>query len=144
MTDQELVEDPFTGHWTLNHAASRFTMPAPMEWTQAIEVTADGLRAYERIVAVNGAVSEHAIEARFDGADYEVHGSPLVDTVAYTRPGPARIDGVARKAGVEVFRESVAVTADGQTLTTTISVQRPDGSTAASVAVFNRAGENAS
>jgi hypothetical protein len=128
----------FTGHWTLNHAASRFTMPAPMEWTQAIEVTAGGLRAYERIVAANGAVSEHAVDARFDGADYDVHGSPLVDTVAYTRPGPGQIDGIARKAGVEVFRETVTVTPDGLTLTTTISVQRSDGRTMDSVAVFDR------
>ena len=116
-------------------------MPEPAEWTQVVEVWADGLRAYERIVAGNGAASEHAVDARFDGADYPVHGSPLVDTVAYTRPGPGRIDGVARKAGTVVFTETVVVTADGATMTTTITMQRPDGSVLETVAVFDRLSE---
>jgi hypothetical protein len=134
--------DPFTGHWTLNHAASRFTVPAPAEWTQELEVSADGLRAFERIVAASGATSEHAVEARFDGSEAVVLGSPAVDTIAYTRPEPARIDGVARKAGEVVFRETVAVSADGTTLTTTLVIQRPDGTAVESVAVFSRSSDS--
>ena len=133
--------DLFTGRWTLNHAASSFTIPAPLEWTQVIEVWADGLRSYERVVGANGGVSEHAVDGRFDGAEYPVHGSPAVDTIAYTRPGPGQIDGVARKAGAVVFRETVTVTSDGGTMTTALSIPRPDGTSLDSVAVFDRLGD---
>ena len=92
--------DPFTGFWTLNPAESRFTVPAPVDWTQDIEASAEALR-----------------------------------------PHPARIDGIARKAGAVVFRESMTVSADGNALTTTLVIQRPDGSAVESVAVFNRASE---
>jgi hypothetical protein len=134
--------DPFTGHWTLNLAASRFTVPAPAEWTQDLEVYAEGLRAYERIVGATGAESQHAVEARFDGSEAVVMGSPLVDTIAYTRPAPTRIDGVARKSGAVVFRETITVSADGETLTTALVMLRSDGSPVESVAVFTRASEH--
>src|SRR5688572_21171263 len=130
------MRDPFTGHWTLNPAESRFTVPPPAEWTQDIKVTADGLRTHERMVGADGTVSEYSVEARFDGAEYPVTGSPLVETMAYARPEPNRIDGVGRKAGAVVFRE-VAM-ADGETLTMAIAIPRPDGSTAEAIVVFRR------
>jgi hypothetical protein len=131
--------DLFTGHWTLNHEASRFAIAAPAEWTQDIEASADRLCARERIVSLAGAVSEHSIDARFDGAESPVTGSPLVDTMAYTRTGPRRIDGVARKSGVVVFRETVIVSDDGDTMAARLAIQRPDGGTLETVAVFDRA-----
>jgi hypothetical protein len=130
--------DPFTGDWTLDPDASRLSVPAPEEWTQAIEASAEGLRVRERIVGAAGAVTEHAIDARFDGAEYAVTGSPLVETMTYTRPGPRRIDGVARKAGVVIFRETVVVSDDGDTMAAMVAIQRPDGTTIESVAVFSR------
>jgi hypothetical protein len=83
-------------------------------------------------------VSEHAIDARFDGAEYAVTGSPLVDTMAYARPAPHRIDGIARKADVVVFRETIIVSDDGETMAAMVAIQRPGGGTVESVAVFHR------
>ena len=132
------MTDPFTGQWTLDHEASRFAVPAPAECTQNIEASADGMRAAERIVSATGAVIEQSVDARFDGAEYTVIGSPFVDTMTYTRPTPRRIDGVARKARVVVFTETVVVSDDGQTLTAMIAFQLPDGRARESVAVFTR------
>jgi hypothetical protein len=132
------VTDPFTGQWTLDHEASRFAVPAPTECTQDIEASADGIRATERIVAATGAIIEHSVDARFDGAEYTVSGSPFVDTMTYTRPTPRRIDGVARKAGVVVFTETVVVSDDGETLAAMLAFRLPDGRTRESVAVFTR------
>jgi hypothetical protein len=130
--------DPFTGHWTLDHESSRFAVPAPAECTQDIEASADGMRVTERIVGATGAVIEHSVDARFDGAEYAVNGSPFVDTMTYTRPSLRRIDGVARKAGVVVFTETVVVSDDGETLAAMIAFRLPDGRTRESVAVFTR------
>ena len=90
------------------------------------------------MVAADGAVIEYSVEARFDGAEYPVTGSPLVETMSYTRPEPNRIDGVARKAGVVVFAETVVVSDDGETLAAMIAFRLPDGRTRESVAVFTR------
>ena len=130
--------DPFTGHWTLDHDVSRFAASAPAAWTQEIVASGEQLQARERVVNAAGAVSEHSIEARFDGAEYPVNGSPFVDTMTYTRPGPRRIDGVARKSGVVVFRETVIVSDDGETLAARLAIERPDGGLLESVAVFHR------
>ena len=130
--------DPFTGYWTLDLESSRFAVPAPAECTQDIEASADGIRATERIVSAAGAVIEHSVDARFDGAEYAVTGSPFVETMTYTRHGLRRIDGVARKAGVVVFTETVVVSDDGETLAAMIAFRLPDGRTRESVAMFTR------
>ena len=130
------MTDPFTARWQFDSALSRFTGPAPAEWTQDIEMTADGLRTRERMVGADGTVSEYSVEARFDGKEYPVTGSPLVETMSYTRPEPNRIDGVGSKAGTVVFRE-VAMT-DGQTLTMALAIRRPDGNEAEAIVVFRR------
>ncbi len=132
--------DPFSGHWVIDVTASHFSGPIPAEWTQDIAASADGLRARERVVAGDGSVSEYSLEARFDGAEYPVTGSPLVDTMSYARPGPHRIDGAGHKGGAVVFLEVVVVAADGQALTMALAIPRPDGSTAEAVLVFRHAG----
>ena len=132
--------DPFTGHWVIDLQASQFVGPVPAEWSHDIEASADSIRGRERVVGSDGTVSEYSLEARFDGAEYPVTGSPVVDTMSYARPNLRRIDGAGHKAGKVIFLEVVVVTEDGQTLTMAIAVPRADGTTGEAVLVFRLAG----
>ena len=131
--------DPFTGRWVVDLKESRFVGPVPAEWTQDIEASDTRIHARERVVAKDGTVSEYSVDAGFDGAEYPVTGSPLVETMSYARPEPSRIDGVGHKAGKVVFLE--VVMADGDTLTMALAIPRPDGSAVEAVVVFRRQDE---
>ena len=130
--------DPFSGTWTLVPGDSQWPGPPPRVWAQDITCDADHLLVGERIVAATGEPTDHQIDARFDGHEYDVIGSALVDTIAYTRSAPLRIEGVARKSRRIVFHEIIAVSTDHRRLTQTISFADPNGQTIDATAVFER------
>jgi hypothetical protein len=131
-------EDPFTGTWNLSVADSHLPGLAPIHWTQDIDASAQRIRVKENIVSADGGEKSHVVDAQFDGVDYPVSGSPLVDTIAYTRPGPYRIEGTARKAGSVIFTEVVIDASDLSSLTMTFSIRGRGGHTANNIAVFIR------
>jgi hypothetical protein len=132
------TSDFFTGTWRFSHAESRWFDRAPLEWSQAIDVSDDGVRVIETIVPVDGVPTRHTVDAKFDGTEYPVRGSSAIDTIAYARPEAFRIEGTARKGGRVAFREVVAVCPDRDTLTMTVSLQGRDGRSVEGVAVFRR------
>ena len=71
----------------------------------------------EEIVHADGSRTEPSLHAAFDGRDYEVTGSPVVDTIAYVRHDAHTITGVGKKGGEVSLRETASVSPDGATLT---------------------------
>ena len=126
--------DPFTGTWLFSAERSKLSTPAPASWTQRIIATHDGVDVREEIVQPGGSVSLVTFQARFDGGDYPVAGSPEVDSVAYTRIDRNRIEGTGRKNGRMALRESVSV-ADS-TLTLAYSLYNDAAEESSGVAVF--------
>jgi hypothetical protein len=133
-----MTDDPFSGSWTILPARSRLAGPPPGRWTQTIAVAGESLQIREEITGVDGRSFTVTVDAAFDGRDYPVHGSPLVDTIAYARPSPRRIEGIARKEGRVVLTESVTVSDDAHTLTMGYVMRLPDGREVNRVAVFER------
>ena len=105
---------------------------------QQVDASDEALRVRERIVTAGGDETNYDVSARFDGAEYPVTGSPMVDTMAYMRSGPLRIDATGRKGSIEVFREIVTVSADAATLQLALSLRGADGRLIEGVAVFER------
>jgi hypothetical protein len=99
-------EDSFTGRWRLNPQASRVS-PAITSWMQEIAVDGDAISVREEIIRSDGGVTRLSVEARFDGVEYPVLGSPVVDAIAYSRPDRCKIVGVGTKGGVVVLTETV-------------------------------------
>jgi hypothetical protein len=110
----------------------------PRRWTETLDVGEETISVKEEIAGVDGRTLVVTVDGAFDGRDYHVNGSPLADVIAYTRPGPHRFDGVAKKDGRVVLTESVTVSEDGRTLTMGYVVRLPDGRDVTSVAVFKR------
>jgi hypothetical protein len=106
-------EDPFTGAWTCNSQRSTLSTPPPGRWTQRIDVTTDEVTLHEAIVSSDGAQSIVAVRARFDGQDDPVSGSPVADTIAYTRVNTHTISGTAKKNGNISIRETLTASPEG-------------------------------
>ena len=130
--------DPFSGFWTLVPGESKLAGPMPRRWTETLDVAEETISVKEEIAGADGRTLVVTVDGAFDGHDYRVNGSPLADVIAYARPGPHRIDGVAKKDGRVVLTESVTVSEDGRTLTMGYVMRLPDGRDVASVAVFKR------
>jgi hypothetical protein len=133
-----MIEDPFSGFWTLVPEDSRLPGPVPRKWTEALDVGNERISVREEIDSADGRTLTVTIDAAFDRREYQVSGSPLADVIAYTRPERNRIDGVAKKAGRVVLTESVTVSQDGRSLTMGYVMRLPDGRDVTSVAVFKR------
>lgn len=130
-----LAADPFSGVWKLNLAKSKLPPPAPQSQTVRSEADAGGIRVREEVVNDKGERLNVSVDARFDGKDYAVTGTPFADTVAYRRLDSRTLKGTVKKAGNVVLLETVVVSADGKTLTGTYS--SPDGKPVG-VAVFDK------
>ena len=133
-----MTEDLFTGHWTFNFLESRLDTPMPVSWTQKVGVTATEIVVTEEIVRANNERSTVRVWARFDGTEYPVQGSPLIETIAYERAGARVIRGAGRRSGLLVLSETVTVSADGMRLTNVYTLQTGPAQVVRGVAVFER------
>jgi len=130
--------DPFTGAWKLSPEDSRLAGQTPQCWIQKIVASDNDVSVQEEIVFDNGAQINVTVRARFDGQDYPVNGSPIADTIAYTRMDDLTISGTAKKAGVITVIETVSVSRDYSALTMKYSIRSREGQQASSIAVFKR------
>lgn len=135
--------DPFSGTWQLNLSKSKLPPPLPKSQTVRLEAATGGLRVHEEIVSDKGERTTITADAKFDGKDYPIKGSPFADTVAYQRLDSHTIKGTGKKAGAVVVQETAVVSTDGKTLTTTYSGKDAAGRPAAYVAVFDKIGADA-
>jgi hypothetical protein len=134
----QILCDPFTGAWTFHSEWSRLTTSPPRSWIMRIEATSDAVNEREEIVSSDGARTVVTFQARFDGKDYPVTGSPLADTIAYTRVDPHHISGIAKKNGSISIRERVATSPEGHILTLTYSIYADVQEVANGIAIFER------
>jgi hypothetical protein len=131
-----MADDPFTGTWIFNSQRSKLSTLPPQSWVQEIHATADEVQIEERITNQSGSKSTVTIRARFDGRDYPVTGSFVVDTIAYGREG-LKIIGTGKKNGGISIRETVIVS-DEPLMVLTYAIFVANKEVASGVAVFER------
>lgn len=130
--------DPFSGTWVLNLSKSKLPPPLPRSQTSSIEANSNSIRIRELIVNDKGEQMSITVDAKFDGQDYPIVGSPFVDTVAYQRLDSHTLKGTVKKAGKVVTTEKATVSPDGKTLTGTYSGTDLSGRQVTGVAVFEK------
>ena len=131
------AEDPFTGSWRLNLTKSTLPPPLPRSQTGRIEVQGRKIHIREDVVSEDGRSLRIEADAKFDGKDYPVTGTPFADSVAYRRLNSRTIKGKAKKDGKVVSEETVVLAPDGRSMTVTYTGKR-EGKTISSVGVFER------
>lgn len=121
--------DPIVGTWKLNLAKSRYgTRPAPksntIEWSESGGV----FRYVAKGVGPDGQPTAIEIAAfKFDGKDAKITGTPLADTVAFTRIDANTYSVVSKKAGKATGNNKSVLSKDGKTLTTVWNGTDPEG-----------------
>ena len=132
------VEDPFSGLWKLSLSKSKLSPPLPKSQTARVDADASSIRITEEVIGDTGERMIISVDARFDGKDYPVKGSPFADSVAYQRIDRYTIKGVGKKAGKVVMHETVVVTPDGQSMTGTYSGTDASGKQVTAIAIFEK------
>lgn len=114
--------DPRAGTWHLNLGKSTFDPgPPPKSQTRVYEMAHDTLESTTTSIQMDGSKSVSAYSARFDGKDYPATGSSVYDTIALTRVDANTFDASLKRAGKVVQSARNAVSADGKTMTVTVS-----------------------
>jgi hypothetical protein len=114
-------QDPFTGTWVFNVARSALSTPMPRSWILQIRASESDVSHREEIIASDGSEMTVVLQATFGGEDCAVSGTPLMDTIACTRPAPHVIASTGKKAGAVTLTDTLAVSPDGEVLTLTYS-----------------------
>jgi hypothetical protein len=78
------------------------------------------------------------LHAAFDGEDHSVSGSPLMDTIACTRPAPLVIASTGKKAGAVTLTDTLTVSPDGEVLTLIYSLLDGHQEVARGTGIFER------
>jgi hypothetical protein len=133
------TQDPFTGTWAFSATRSTVTTPPPRSWIQRIRASDADVEVREEILTSDGARVTVGIQARFDGHDYPVSGSPLADAITYTRPDRYTIIGVAKKNGSVSLKETLRASTDGAVLTLSYSIHAGTQELAKGTAILERA-----
>jgi hypothetical protein len=110
--------DPLIGTWKLNVDKSkdlRFK-----SGTSTIERAGEGVKFTVNLVSSDGTAHDWAFTAKHDGKDNPVTGnSPFGDTVALTRVDPRTTRITVKQGSKEMATQTIAVSADGKSRTTT-------------------------
>jgi hypothetical protein len=120
----------------LNAQISRLTTP-PQSWLQEVISTPEAISVKEEIIECDGTVTVSRLQGRFDGMEYRVEGSPVVETMSYTRTD-RHILGTGRKRGAIVLTETVTVDPVARRLSLDYRVHSGDQVVASGVEYFER------
>jgi hypothetical protein len=110
----------------------------PHSWVQEIVVGEGAISVREEIVRSDRSVTRSSLQARFDGCEHPVEGSPAVDTISYQRADRHTIIGTGRKQGEVTLIETVKVDPAGGCLTMYYQLHRDGEVVASGVARFDR------
>jgi len=132
------AEDPFSGVWTLNLSKSKLPPPLPKSQVARVESNASGIRIAEELVTDKGERMTITADAKFDGRDYPVKGSPFADAVSYQRVDRFTIKGIGKKDGKVIMHETVVISPDGKTMTGSYSGTDATGKQVTASAVFDK------
>jgi hypothetical protein len=138
--------DPVVGSWKLNLSKSRRVGSAGM--VRRYAETPSGIRMTETRIDRSGHRSEVQYLIAYDGQESPVlvlAGHALMpartdETMSFTRIDRYTVHGVSRISGKVAYEFTRQVSMDGRTLTVTIHDTAPQGKSADSVMVYERAG----
>ena len=128
--------DPLIGTWKLNVAKSKSSFKSG---STTIEAAGAGVKLTVDLVGADGTASHWTITANYDGKDNPVVGSsPYGDMAAFTRIDARTIRVVSKQGGKPTVTQTIAVSGDGKTRTTTTKGTDAKGQTLDTVAFYEK------
>jgi hypothetical protein len=136
---QAQAEDSIVGTWTLNVAKSTYSPgPPPKSLTVKFEAAGDGIKSTADTVAADGTTTHTEYTADYDGKDYPLKGTKDADTVSLKRVDANSTVRTDKKAGKVVRTYTRKLSADGKTMTTTITGTNEQGQTINNTVLLER------
>jgi hypothetical protein len=127
------------GTWILNVAKSKYDPgPAPKGDTRTYEQTPEGIHLTAHLVAADGTSQDSVSTYKYDGKPHPIQGYANFDTVKITRTN-SRAVRVTQLLGSKVVGHlTIAVSADGKTMTMTQTLTTASGQSQHNVQVYDR------
>lgn len=121
--------DPFIGTFAMNATKSTADPgPLPQSSTLTTEDAGEGkVKTTGDVVLADGTTQHWEVTYLRDGTPAPMSGNPNVDTVSVKQIDPNTIEVSEMKDGASVNALTVQVSADGATMTSTVSGKMPDG-----------------
>ena len=133
------AKDPILGTWQLDVAKSKYDPgPGPKMLTLTYEAVGDGIKVTTKGVDGQGKPIATEYTANYDGKDYPVSGETDYEAVSLKRVSPLSVTITRKKSGKVVETVTRVVSADGKTLTVTVTGTNAKGQTVHDVAVYGR------
>jgi len=128
------------GTWKLNVEKSKYHEGQALKSaTLVYEAAGEGIKVTVDQAPAVGPAIHYAYSANFDGKDVAVVGNPNADMAARTRVNATTTTLVNKKGGKVMSTATLAVSADGKTLTITTAGKDAKGQNVDSVAVYEKA-----
>ena len=130
--------DPVVGTWQLDTAKSSYKPgPAPKSATVVIEPAGKGIKVAVDAVTADGPM-KWGFTTQRDGKPSPVTGNPNYDTITATQTSPGAGSNTYSKGGKPVATSTLAVSADGKTMTVTTEGTDAKGQKMHNVAVYTK------
>jgi hypothetical protein len=130
------ASDPLIGTWKLNVAKSKSSFKSG---TTTFEAVGAGVKATVDLVSTDGTMNHWTFTANYDGKDYPVTGnSPYGDVVALTRVDANTTRTVSKRSGKVTVTQTIVVSADRKTRTTTTKGTDAKGQPVDTVAFYEK------
>jgi len=132
--------DPFDGIWQLNLAKSKLTNPAAGAKSLTLYYRGEGQNRRATAVGIDAQGNPFSLVYIhiYDGQPHPTTGSSIYDASAYTRVDAHTINTIRTKAGKLVGTETIVVSQDGKTRTTTVEGTDASGREYNDVLVFDK------
>ena len=132
-----MVEQGLAGTWQFNREQSDIP---PVTKSQVLVIETDGVSVTMLATLVNdkGETLTISFNGKFDGHNYPVSGTPFADMVSYRLLAPDTIEGLARKDGIVVVKETAVLSDDGKTVRVTYVSFDEEGNSLTSHGLFER------
>lgn len=133
------AQDKGMGTWKLNLEKSTFNPgPPPQSIITRFEPDGDGVKWRAERTLADGKSQVATYNAKYDGKDYPLTGSPTADTITLKRIDAHTTERVNKKGGKVGATERRTVAADGKSYVTTVTGTTADGQPVSHRLVFDK------
>ena len=138
-TAVKAADDPNNGKWKwIRRNRSYDPGPAPKSSTTTIECDGTKYKMNAHTVNADGTETNISFDAKTDGNDYPLSGTPNADMVSVKRVDAKTIETTWKKDGKTVMKTHAVVSSDGKTRTVTFNGTDPQGQKVHNVVVSEK------
>ena len=133
-----LAQDPNIGTWKLNEAKSKVPAGAMKVTSMTVSSEGDNMKVTQDGTDKDGNSFHAEWTGKFDGKDYPVTGSSVMDSRAYTKVNDRTLTADNKKDGKTVTTARSMISADGKTRTVHATQTDASGKKVNLTAVFDK------